>query len=230
MPTEVSGALELRKALKKIEPALAKETEKEIRNLLKVVAVKARGFVPSAAPEGLSGWGNAVGLWENRVFNSSDIKRGIGYSTAPSKPNKRGFRSIATIFNKSAAGSIYETAGRKSGPDGRDWAPLVDVYKGAGTPFARKAGYQKRSSDKTKSQSANPNAGRQFYEALPPLVDSQQSSAAGRRTRKTKGRLLFRAWAEDQGKTNAAVLKAIEKSMDTALRVTKGTTMKFRGR
>ena len=47
MPTEVSGALELRKALKKIEPALAKETEKEIRGLLKVIAVKARGFVPS---------------------------------------------------------------------------------------------------------------------------------------------------------------------------------------
>jgi hypothetical protein len=228
MPTEVTGALELRKALKKVEPELAKETEKEIRNLLKVVAVKARGFVPSDAP--LSGWGNAVGLWENRVFSSSDIKRGIGYSTAPSKPNKRGFRSIATIFNKSAAGSIYETAGRKSGPEGRGQAPLVDIYKNAGTPFARKAGYKQRSSDKTKSQSANPNAGRQFIDALPPLVDSQQSGKAGRRTRKTKGRLLFRAWAEDQGKTNAAVLKAIEKSMNTALKVTKGTTMKFRGR
>ena len=228
MPTEVSGALELRKALKKVEPALAKETEKEIRNLLKVVSNKAKGFVPSTAP--LSGWGKAVGIWENRVFSSSDIKRGLGYSTAPSKPNKRGFRSIATIFNKSAAGSIYETAGRLSGAEGRPQAPLVDVYKGAGTPFARKAGYQKRSSDKTKSQSANPYAGRQFIEALPPLVDSQQSGAAGRRTRKTKGRLLFRAWAEDQGKTNAAVLKAIDKSMDTALRVTKGTTMKFRGR
>ena len=228
MPTEVSGALELRKALKKIEPALAKETEKEIRNLLKVVAVKARGFVPSAAP--LSGWGKAVGVWENRVFSSSDIKRGIGYSTAPSKPNKRGFRSIATIFNKSAAGSIYETAGRLSGADGRPQAPLVNVYENAGTRNASKSPYQVRSSDKTKSQSANPNAGRQFIDALPPLVDSQQSSAAGRRTRKTKGRLLFRAWAEDQGKTNAAVLKAIEKSMDTALRVTKGTTMKFRGR
>ena len=228
MPTELKGALELRKALKKIEPALAKETEKEIRNLLKVVAVKARGFVPSAAP--LSGWGKAVGVWENRVFSSSDIKRGIGYSTAPSKPNKRGFRSIATIFNKSAAGSIYETAGRKSGPDGRPPAPLVNLYENAGTRNASKSPYQVRSSDKTKSQSANPHAGRQFIDALPPLVDSQQSGAAGRRTRKTKGRLLFRAWAEDQGKTNAAVLKAIEKSMDTALRVTKGTTMKFRGR
>jgi hypothetical protein len=216
MPTEVSGALELRKALRKIEPALAKETEKEIRNLLKIVAVKARGFVPSEAP--LSGWGNSVGIWENRVFRSSDIKRGIGYSTAPSKPNKRGFRSVATIFNKSAAGAIYETAGRKN-PQGQ---PSQESTRGTFSSYIDTSGKV--------NKSANPNAGRQFIDALPPLVDSQQSSKAGRRTRKTKGRLLFKAWAEDQGKTNAAVLKAIQKSMTTALAVTKGVNTSYRGR
>ena len=216
MPTEVSGALELRKALKKVQPALAKETEKEIRNLLKVIAVKARGFVPSDAP--LSGWGNAVGIWENRVFRSSEVKRGIGYSTAASKPNKRGFRSIATIFNKTAAGAIYETAGRKN-PQGQ---PTQASTKGVYSTYVDTSGKV--------NKSANPYAGKQFIEALPPLVDSQQSSAAGRRTRKTKGRLLFRAWAEDQGKTNAAVLKAIRKSMDTALAVTKGANRDYRGR
>ena len=216
MPTEVTGALELRKALRKIEPALAKETEKEIRNLLKVVAVKARGFVPSQAP--LSGWGNAVGVWENRVFSTSDIKRGIGYSTAPSKPNKRGFRSIATIFNKSAAGAIYETAGRKN-PQGQ---PTQASTKGKYSSYIDTSGKV--------NKSANPNAGSQFIDALPELVDSQQAGKSGRRTRKTKGRLLFRAWAEDQGKTNAAVLKAIEKSMTTALRVTKGVNTDYRGR
>ena len=216
MPTEVTGALELRKALRKIEPALAKETEKEIRNLLKVVAVKARGFVPSEAP--LSGWGNAVGVWENRVFSTSDIKRGIGYSTAPSKPNKRGFRSIATIFNKSAAGAIYETAGRKN-PQGQ---PTQASTKGKYSSYIDTSGKV--------NKSANPNAGSQFIDALPELVDSQQAGKAGRRTRKTKGRLLFRAWAEDQGKTNAAVLKAIEKSMTTAIAVTKGVNKDYRGR
>ena len=64
--------------------------------------------------------------------------------------------------------------------------------------------------DKTVNKSANPNAGRQFINALPPLVDSQQSNSAGRRTRKTKGRLMFRAWAQDQGRTTAAVVKAIQ--------------------
>lgn len=216
MPTEVSGALELRKALKKVQPALAKETEKEIRNLLKVVAVKARGFVPSQAP--LSGWGNAVGVWENRVFSTSDIKRGIGYSTAPSKPNKRGFRSIATIFNKSAAGAIYETAGRKNAQG----QPTQASTKGKYSSYIDTSGKV--------NKSANPYAGKQFIDALPPLVDSQQAGKAGRRTRKTKGRLLFRAWAEDQGKTNAAVLKAIGKTMDTAIAVTKGVNRDYRGR
>jgi len=216
MPTEVSGALELRKAFKKVQPALAKETEKEIRALLKVIAVRARGFVPSQAP--LSGWGNAVGVWESRVFSTSDIKRGIGYSTAPSKPNKRGFRSIATIFNSSAAGAIYETAGRKN-PQGQ---PTQASTKGKYSSYIDTSGKV--------NKSANPNAGRQFIDALPPLVDSQQAGKAGRRTRKTKGRLLFRAWAEDQGKTNAAVLKAIEKAMTTAIAVTKGVNKDYRGR
>ena len=216
MPTELKGALELRKALKKVEPGLAKESEKEIRNLLRVVAVKARGFVPSQAP--LSGWGNAVGVWESRVFSTGDIKRGIGYSTAPSKPNKRGFRSLATIFNKSAAGAIYETAGRKN-PQGQ---PAQASTKGKYSSYIDTSGKV--------NKSANPNAGRQFIDALPPLVDSQDPGKAGRRTRKTKGRLLFRAWAEDQGKTDAAVLKAIEKTMTTALRITKGVNKSYRGR
>lgn len=216
MPTEVSGALELRKALRKVEPTLAKESEKEIRNLLKVVVRNARGFVPSEAP--LSGWGNAVGIWENRVFRSSDIKRGIGYSTSPSKPNKRGFRSFVTIFNKSAAGAIYETAGRKN-PQGQ---PTQESTRGTYSSYID-------TSNKV-SKSANKNAGRQFIDAMPPLVDSQQSGAAGRRTRKTKGRLIFRAWAEDQGKANAAILKAIDKSMNIALKVTKGSNISFRGK
>jgi hypothetical protein len=29
-----------------------------------------------------------------------------------------------------------------------------------------------------------------------------------------KGRAIYRAWAEDQGKTNAAIIKAIEVSRD----------------
>ena len=217
MPTEVAGAIELRKALRKIEPELAKESIKEIRSLLKVVVTKARGFVPSEAP--LSGWGKEVGSWANRSYNAGDIKRGLGYSTAPSKANKRGFRTLASVFNNSAAGSIYETAGRKSGPNGQ---PSQASTKGVMSSYID-------TSNKV-NKSANPYAGRQFIAAMGELVDSQSAGKAGRRTHKTKGRLIFRAWAEDQGKTKAAVLKAMNKSIETAIAVTKGVNTNFRGR
>jgi hypothetical protein len=216
MPTEVAGAIEFRKALKKIQPELAKESNKEIRNLLKVIATRARGFVPSEAP--LSGWGKEVGDWSSRAFNSGSIKRGIGYSTAPSKANKRGFRTLASVYNNSAAGAIYETAGRKN-PQGQ---PSQASTKGVYSSYI--------DTSRKVNKSANPNAGRQFIEAMGDLVDSQASGKAGRRTHKTKGRLIFRAWAEDQGKTKAAVLKAMNKSIETAMVVTKGVNTNFRGR
>ena len=200
MPVELDNAVALSKALKNYAPDLAKETQKEIAGHLRKVVNQARGFVPAQSP--LSGWGNQTGIWEYRAFNAGIMKRGIGYSTTPTKPNKRGFRSLATIFNKSAAGAIYETAGRKN-PQGMPPAQRVKKYRGG--QFI-----QEWQLDKTVNKSANPNAGRQFINSLPPLVDSQQSNSAGRRTRKTKGRLMFRAWAQDQGKTTAAVVKAIQ--------------------
>jgi hypothetical protein len=200
MPVELENAVALRKALREYSPELAKETQKEIAGHLRKVVNRARGFVPSSSP--LSGWSRSVGEWEYRAFNASDIKQGIGYSTTPTKPNKRGFRSLATIFNKSAAGAIYETAGRKN-PQGQPPAKRTTAYRGGQFVPAWESG-------KNINTSANPNAGKQFIAALPPLVDSQQSNSAGRRTRKTRGRLMFRAWAEDQGKTTAAVIKAIQ--------------------
>lgn len=200
MPVELQGAVALRKALKEYTPDLAKETQKEIAGHLRKVVNRARGFVPSESP--LSGWANPVGEWEYRAFNAGVIQKGLGYSTAPSKPNKRGFRTLAQIFNKSAAGAIYETAGRKS-PQGLPASRRTIAMRNGGIVPAWESG-------RDVNKSANPYAGRQFIDALPPLVDSQQSNSAGRRTRKTKGRLMFRAWAEDQGKTTAAVVKAIQ--------------------
>ena len=117
MPTEVRGAIALRKALRKFEPDLAKETTKEIANFLRPVVKQAKGYAPSneAVPSGWVKRPNAGGRWANRSYNAAEVRRGITFKSTPSKPNRNGFRSLATIFNKSAAGAIYETAGRKSG-------------------------------------------------------------------------------------------------------------------
>jgi hypothetical protein len=157
MPTEVKGADKLRKALRDYEPDLAKETTKELGNLLKPIAAKARGYMPSESP--LSGWA-ARSFNEGRfpTYNPTIAKRGIAYKTSPSRPNSRGWRSLVSILNKSAAGAIYETAGRKN-PGGNFSPRLGGDPKGQG---------------------------------------------------KMQGRGIFRAWNEDQGKTQGAVIKALE--------------------
>lgn len=134
MPTEVKGAIALRKALRQFEPDLAKETTKEIASFLKPVVRQARGFLPSN-DEVPSGWlkrENAQGRWANRFYDASTARRGITYKSSPTKANNKGFRSLATIFNKSAAGAIYETAGRKSGITGNFTPHLGGQLKGKG--------------------------------------------------------------------------------------------------
>ena len=194
MPTEVRGAIEARKALKKFEPDLAKEIQKEMAALLKPIVTVARGFIPATV---LSGWSKAEAsdtkYRQFPRFDAAAAKRGIGYRTSPSKPNRNGFRALARIVNVSAAGTIYETSGRKN-PQGRQQGDTKDS-----------------------SRSLNPNAGKQFIDALDAtgrIVDANNMTGAGRRSNKMKGRAIYRAWAEDGGKTNAAVLKSIQKTKD----------------
>ena len=220
MPTEVKGAVNLRKALKEFTPDLAKETQKEIGNLLKPVTAKARGFIPSQSP--LSGWadGTQKGVWSARAWSGAAAKRGVGYKTTPSKPNRSGFRALARIVNASVAGAIYETAGRVN-PSGRPQATGGDglVYRTSGSDYAG-AAFQlnynvPNVNKKGKSASRNPMAGQQFIDAMnrySQVVDANDQRGSGRRSRKMKGRAIFRAWKEDGGKTTAAVVKAIENS------------------
>jgi hypothetical protein len=127
MPTEVRGAIEARKALKKFEPDLAKEIQREMANLLKPIVKNAKGFIPNTV---LSNWSkdesSDVAYRQFPRFDARDAKRGIGYRTAPSKPNRNGFRALARIVNTSAAGTIYETAGRKN-PQGQPVAVMVQT-------------------------------------------------------------------------------------------------------
>jgi hypothetical protein len=210
MPTEVKGGIALRKALKKFTPDLAKETQKEIAGLLKPVTTKARGYIPTTAP--LSGWAKPATTGRFPRYSASAAKSGIGYKTTPSKANRQGFSALARIVNASAAGAIYETAGRVN-PQGRVQAKRKEVnIPGMNSVYTTSTG-------KNFGKSNNPNAGQQFVEAMNSAGQvknayQRETGQAGRASRKMKGRAIFRAWAEDQGKTNAAIIKAIETSRD----------------
>ena len=114
MPASVKGGVKLRKALRAFAPDLAKETQKEVAGALKPITKTAKGYFPDDG-QVLSGWlarENSQARFPS--YNARIVKAGVGYKTSPSKPNRRGFRSLARVFNKSAAGAIYETMGRKN--------------------------------------------------------------------------------------------------------------------
>ena len=210
MPVELKGADKLRKALKQFEPDLAKATTKQMAAALKPITNKARGFMP-ATESMLSGWTSASSSTETTnyrhfpKYDATEAKRGVKYSTSPSRPNKRGFVSLARIINSSAGGAIYETAGRKS----LNGQPSQASTRGKFSDYID-------TSNKV-NKSLNPNAGKQFIaraNSLGSLVNARprQQGQAGRATRKMTGRVIFRAFAEDQGRVTAAIVKAIGNS------------------
>ena len=186
MPVEVKGVIALRKALNAYAPDLAKELTAGITQSLKVIQKDARGFVPTSAPGGLYNWDRRSAT-EPKAFNTSGrlrpfprydaavIKRGIVYRTGYGKPNSRGFRSLFRVKNNSAAGAIYETAGRVN-PGGSG-----------------------------ESKSNNPNAGARFVQQGP-LYGSKKTG------QDMRGRVIFRAWAQDEGKQLKAIFDAVAKA------------------
>ena len=195
MPVEAKGVIELRKALNKFAPDLAKELTTEITNSLKVIQKSARGFVDNQAPGNLYNWNeNPSGRNINArtsmfrtlptatrtsmfpLYDAGTIKRGIVYRTGYGKPNSEGFRSLFRLKNSSAAGAIYEIAGRLN--------------------------------NHSRSRSNNPDAGRHF--------NSRQGTLYGRKRdgQDMRGRVLYRAWEQDEGKQIAAIFKAIEIARD----------------
>jgi hypothetical protein len=219
MAVELKGALKLRKALREFEPDLAKQTTKQMAAALKPITNKARGFMPANGSM-LSGWTSASSSEETTnyrhfpKYDATEAKRGVKYSTSPSRPNKRGFVSLARIINSSAGGAIYETAGRKNA----NGTPAGGRTTGwSGRRFGVGEITQVWASGKDINTSLNPNAGKQFIaraNSIGALINARprQQGQVGRSTRKMTGRVIFRAFSEDQGKAVGSVAKAIQNS------------------
>ena len=183
MPVEVSGVKKMLADLRKVQPQAARDLTKNVRAAAKPVVNKAKGYAPSEAP--LSGWGISRGIWQNRTYVAAEVKAGIGFSTKPTKPNRNGFSCTAYIYNKTAAGAIYETAGRKN-PNGQ---PSQASTRGKYSSYID-------TSNKV-NKSANPNAGKQFIDSMGLMYKAQRAQGqAGRLSRKFNGRLIFRAWGD----------------------------------
>jgi hypothetical protein len=118
----LTGVKETLKALESFDKQAVKEFTKVINSELSVAKKDAQGFVAGAPP--LSGWntqppkkprsrgGAGWPAWDQSV-----IRQGISTSKAEGKVRRDYTTSAGSIKNKSAAGVIYELAGRtnKSG-------------------------------------------------------------------------------------------------------------------
>jgi hypothetical protein len=192
MSVNLDGVKETLRSLRKFDPELLKEMNKEIKGVMIPIRDKARGYAPSPVPGNLYNWNegtkgrkitarnsafrtlNTEGrLRMFPLYDAASASKGVYYTAAPSKRNRNGWSSQYIIANASASGSIYETAGRKNP---------------GGDP---------------KSRSNNPQAGAHFISRMGPLYGDGPS----------RGRMIFRAWHEDQGKAQAAVVKAIENAI-----------------
>jgi hypothetical protein len=199
VPVKVEGLRETRRALAKFAPDLKKEVDKDARDRLKFMVKEARGFAPSSLPRNLHGWAvdtpgrkitaqtSAFATRSFPLYQAGEVKTGISYDTGFSRANKYGFRSLYELRNKSAAGAIYEMAGRIN-PEGLPWV-----------------GPTASPTDKTVSKSRNPNAGRWFIDEIDKQDNQRQIKG------KKEGRLIYRAVENDNGKFIKSVIEGMKK-------------------
>ena len=199
MPLVLEGFDRTLYLLDQFEIELSLAMNQKIARAMQPIATKARGFIPNAIPVGLSGWAKppvtTVAGWRDfPIFNSAEMKAGIQYRPGLQKQTRRGFAKAYAVTNESAAGFIYETAGRKH-PQG--------------TPNKSRSGVK----DWNGVFHPNPKAGEHFINALGPVSRaSRKPGQKGRSKKNANGRAIFRAWNEDQGNVIAAVNSALREA------------------
>ena len=187
------------------EIELSLEMNRNIERAMRPIQAKAKSFMPDTIPNGLSNWSRpptgalpghrGANVYRSfPIFNSAEIKSGIQYRPGLQKQTRRGFTRAYAVTNESAAGAIFETAGRKH-PGGIPGKSRSGVRGADGVWYP------------------NPGAGEHFINALPPISRAARPlGSKGRSNKSANGRAIFRAWNEDQGKVVGAVAAAIKKA------------------
>jgi len=221
MPVEVVGVKDVLQGLSFMNDNMRMKIRTAIDPLMRGVALKSKGFVAGNGSV-LSGWvkpiSSDISYRPFPKYDAATVRAGIGYNPGENKTMRNGFKVSNYVYNVSRPGSIYETAGRLN-PRGR--APFqMTPSKGASGTYTKRSAKSKAFEE---YKSNNPFASQQFIEALEPVTSQPRIKGLPSGGRKTKGRLIYKAWAQDSGKVYNAILKAID---NTATDFTKMTTIK----
>ena len=224
MPVEIVGVKDVLAGLSFIDEDMRQRIRTVIDPLMRGVATKSKGFVLSNNAV-LSGWSKPIGSDVSYKpfpkYDAGAVLAGIGYNPGENKTLRNGFKVSNYVYNVSRAGSIYETAGRLN-PQGRAPFQMTPSQGASGTYTRRSA----RSKAVEEFKSNNPFASQQFIGALEPVTSQPKIPGARGGGRKTKGRLIYKAWSQDSLKIYEAILKAIDKSATEFNRTTEIKTKK----
>lgn len=121
---EVNGLADTLRTLRRVDPELRKTTIKRMKLAAKPMQAEAKKLFPSASP--LSGWGN----WRGG-YDGANVKRNVKVSFKGSKARNSDVIPLLTLRQTSAAGVIFDIAGRKSqgnSPSGRAMIARLDRF------------------------------------------------------------------------------------------------------
>ena len=136
LKTSIYGYNSMKRELKNFDPELRKAMDREIRGTMTGIVTRARSMVPD---QPLSGWRTGgSGVWSSRLgWDPSGIKSGIVIRQGGKRSKGSATSSAWSIKNgggkKTAAGAVYELAGRKStgkGPAGQSFISALSAAGG----------------------------------------------------------------------------------------------------
>jgi hypothetical protein len=187
MPVELADVKQLRRALAKYDPDLYKSMNVEIRGALKGIQKKARELVPETLGSGLKNFADDGLTHKGRVKTRA-------FPRFNSAEVKKGIviSTRATKRNSKGFVSYYSL-----------------INRSAAGQIIETAGRLSGTGGSPSSKSNNPRAGAHFINVLDHEIGGLEKYG---KTRKTTGRIIFRAGVEDRGKTRDAILKALDKA------------------
>jgi hypothetical protein len=181
MPVVVNGVREFLKAIDELDDDMYKNVKAELKIPMIKTANKAKQYLPSEQNV-LSGWLKQAEPMEGQRRPFPAYNQAVARSGIKYKlgPNKKNNKGY----------SVYNYVSNESAPGA--------IYETAG-----------RKTSGSQGASLNPNAGIQFIAALPQVEDATMAGSVGRRGRKNKGRVIYKAWKEEQGEAYKNIQKAI---------------------
>jgi len=195
MPVNVTGVQATLKAMRKFDPDLAKQMNMQIKGAMMPIRDKAQAYAP-ANSQMLSGW--------------------AGSSASEATATYRAFPKYDQA--EVTAGIIYRQGANNSGQvAGAKFRRRFQVTHYIANTSASGAIYEtsgRLAASRKASRSLNPNARAQFLEPLGPLYGTRGTADPRFGNTDQRGRLIYRAWDEDNGRAAQAVNLALNSAVE----------------